>query len=64
MSMSTDMDSGQNTVSLTRKLRRSGNSTVLTIPSEILEEADLDREDKLGFSVDGDGQVTLTKSDA
>ena len=51
-------------VPLTRELHRSGNSTVLTIPPDILEKAGIEKGDQIAFSVTEDGEIRLnTKRD-
>ncbi len=63
MAVNTDVATNENTISLTRKLRRSGNSTVLTIPTEILETADLEADDEIEFALDNEGRIVLSKTE-
>lgn len=61
MAANSDVSEHDNTISLTRKLRRSGNSTVLSIPPEILDAADLEASDEVAFAIDEDGNVVLSE---
>lgn len=55
-----DMEKGQ--VIGERKLRDSGNSTVLTIPPEILDVADLEAGDEIEITADmGTGKIEIVK---
>jgi antitoxin component of MazEF toxin-antitoxin module len=49
----------ENTIVVTRELFSSGNSTVLTIPPDILEEAGFELGDEVAFNVDDDGGIVL-----
>lgn len=47
-----------------RKLRDSGNSTVLTIPPEILDVADLEAGDEIEIQADmQSGEITIRKKE-
>ncbi len=49
----------------TRKLRDSGNSTVLTIPPEILDVADLEAGDEITLTADMEsGKITIVKKES
>lgn len=53
----------ENTVVVTRRLFSSGNSTVLTIPPDILEDAGFEQGDKLSFEVNGSGGIVLREAE-
>lgn len=55
-------DNTENPVLLTRKLHPSGNSTVLVIPPEILDAAELGAGDVVSFEVAGDDEVILREA--
>ena len=53
----------ENTVVVTRRLFSSGNSTVLTIPPDILEDAGFEEGDKLSFEVGRGGGIVLREAE-
>ena len=55
-----DMDAGE--VVATRSLRTSGNSTVITIPPEVLDVADLAAGDDVTITADmSSGEILIVK---
>ena len=62
MSMSVNINPSNQTVRATRNLRKSGDSTVLTIPPEVLQSLDLEPTDTLEIEGDwGEGEIRLRK---
>lgn len=62
MSMSVHIDTGEREVRTQRQFRRSGNSTVVSIPAEILETADFETGDEVEVAaVFEEGQIRLRK---
>jgi antitoxin component of MazEF toxin-antitoxin module len=53
----------ENTIVVTRELFSSGNSTVLTIPPAILEEAGFEQGDEITFNVDDEGGIVLRNAE-
>lgn len=57
------VDAERGVVVAERKIRSSGNSTVLTIPPQILDVADLEAGDGVEITADMDsGEIRLTKT--
>lgn len=49
-------------IPITRELFKSGNSTVLTIPPEILDKAGFEKGDSVAFSITGSGEIRLKRA--
>jgi len=58
------VDPDDGTVTGDRPIRRSGRSTVVTLPSQVLEAAGIEEGDNVEVvaKMDGSGKVTLRKS--
>jgi len=62
--MSVEIDPATETARAERPLRSSGNSVVLTIPPQILQQADLCCGDVVELEAKlGDGEIILTEQD-
>jgi antitoxin component of MazEF toxin-antitoxin module len=58
--MSVEIDPASETARGKRELRASGNSTVVTIPPQILQQAGLERGDEVELVAElGSGQITI-----
>jgi len=51
-------------MSISVKLTKQGNSTGLRLPKEVMERAGLQRGDEVVLSVEGEGKLSIAKTDA
>jgi len=62
--MPVDIDPEKDEASATRRLRKSGNSTVVSLPPELLRKAGFEEGDEIEVAAGFDGgEIELRKSD-